>query len=420
MELSKSHSRHLLSISLLLYAVFLPISRSMAYIPLSVMSISLSYFILKYGGFASYPYYLKRLVILLFSLMIWQAFTVVVNGAESKFAALPFLRGLNLLPIFLLPAVKMEDRWKLSMAKASAYLLLFTASLVIALGVFQKYSGMVFPFPRQPFHDGMLYGFFGHHIDAGGFFSTLSVFSMCLLIFPEKAGGAKKQIPVLILLNIILLSGALLSLSRTYYVSLIVIFPLIFLKKNRKSALRGLALMAVFILTVLALSPRIKERALSIADLKDNPSNTERIYLWRAASDIITENPVTGIGFKQWGNEVNGYTAKYSNKWNFSDASVHHAHNLYLTVAAETGLTGLIFFLFFWIYLTYILFKRSGIPSMDSFSRALNSGAAFGILNILIGGMFEDNMGKLSNILLLSYIAGISLFVGNTNEDKAR
>jgi O-antigen ligase len=87
---------------------------------------------------------------------------------------------------------------------------------------------------------------------------------------------------------------------------------------------------------------------------------------------MIRANPVAGIGYRQWGEKVSGYSGRYSSEWKFTDASLHHAHNVYLHTAAETGLVGLLLFLAFWLSLAALLFRAPAAGLLISFFVSLS------------------------------------------------
>jgi O-antigen ligase len=93
--------------------------------------------------------------------------------------------------------------------------------------------------------------------------------------------------------------------------------------------------------------------------------------------------------------------------WKFTEAALHHAHNLYLTVAAETGIVGLFMFMVFWAYLLMAIWRCTSSSPGGSFGNALALGTFFGLVNFLIGGLFEDNLGKWMNISLISFLSGL-------------
>ena len=397
-----------LSLSLVLYAITCPISQSANYFPMVFICIIAVYIQLKINKSFSLPYTVKIVFGIWLALIIWQSATLLFNG--NGWSLSPLTRALSTLPIILLSGLTGDEQWKKNCAIRGFLALLSVSGTIVILGLFQKAAGFTYPFPRQLFHEGKLYGFFGHYIHAGGFFSTLAVFSLCIVLFWHTS---VKRKTFLVILFSVLTAGALFSMSRTYYVSLFMTLPLVFLRKNRKTAFLGISLILSLGLILYNFSPGIRDRAISIIDLKKNPSNIERLYLWKAAMDVIQDHPVAGVGFRQWGNRVPPYLDTYTSEWNFSSASLHHAHNAYLTVASETGLAGLLLFLGFWFYLLYLMFRTARKVSGDTLVVALNLGASFALVNLLIGGMFEDNFGKLLNISLIAFLISLAVFVGN-------
>jgi O-antigen ligase len=215
------------------------------------------------------------------------------------------------------------------------------------------------------------------------------------------------------------MTGVFLSLARTYYVSLLITIPAVFAIGNKRIAIVGLSAVIVFAIATLVLLPDIRERAFSIADLDKNESNVERIYIWKTSGDIIKDHPIAGIGFKQWRERFNDYAGKYSGDWKFADAAFHHAHNLYLTVAAETGLVGLFLFLVFWAYITMATWRCTRRSPRGSFENALALGVFFGLVTFFIGGFFEDNLSKWVNLSLISILSGLVFFLHAGRTERA-
>ena len=69
----------------------------------------------------------------------------------------------------------------------------------------------------------------------------------------------------------------------------------------------------------------------------------ERLAHWQAAVEMIRAHPWLGIGF---GNYAAAYPAYALIRW---PNPLGHAHNIYLNMAAETGLIGLLLYLLLWI-----------------------------------------------------------------------
>lgn len=399
------YAENALAGSLVLYALACPVSQSAVYVSLS-LAVLASFFLRVWSPEKFlFPEKFGLLLGIFSSFVAWQCVTLIVN--RTAFFTPPLLRALNFLPLFMLACLPLDQRQKEKTAKTAVFTLFLSTSLVISIAIFQDITGVLLPLRHQLFSEGAIVGFFSHHLPAGGFFSTLAVLSISLFLFWETSSRVKT---ILALFTLILLLGTVLSLSRTYFVSLAITLPMIFLRKKFRTAFLGITVISLLLVLAAASLPHVKSSALSILDVKKNPSNVERLYLWRVARDIIEDNPVAGVGFKQWGERVSEYAVKYSSEWNFSEALSHHAHDVYLTVAAETGLVGLVFFLGFWLSLLFLTVRNaSGCSS--SFVRALNLGASYILINLLIGGVFEENFGTLPIMHLVVLILALSFFV---------
>jgi O-antigen ligase len=407
-DLLKGQHNKLLEITLLLYVLFLPTSKSALYFPLAGLVILALCRLLKNRESLYYPAFLKQLILIGAILVCWQTITLVINGAPLETLGDPLRRMIYFFPLFFLPLLALNEETDTAIAKRTVGLLFIALALIILLGVFQIATDITYPFPKQPYDGGNLIGFFGHHIDAGGFLSVLGILSLCLVLFWRKS---KKINIFLLLLSLLFMTGAFLSLARTYYISLLVTVPAVFVRGNKRIAIIGLSAVIVCAIAVLVLFPNIRERAFSIADLEKNVSNLERIYIWKTSWDIIKDNPLSGIGFRQWRERFGNYTEKYSGDWKFTDNALHHAHNLYLTVAAETGIVGLFLFLVFWAYILIAIWRCTRSSPGGSFENALALGIFFCLFIFFIGGLFEDNLGKSVNISLISLLSGLVFFL---------
>jgi O-antigen ligase len=392
--------------SLALYAIVCPVSQSAVYVSLSLaVAAALTLRVWAPDKFV-FPEKFGLLLGIFSFFVAWQCLSLVVNGASSFVP--PLLRAWNFVPLFALARLPVARERKKTTAKIALAALFISTSLVILIALYQDIAGLVMPFKHQLFSAGVIVGFFSHHLPAGGFFSTLAVLSVSLFLFWETSPWVKTA---LALITLILLLGTVLTLSRTYFVSLAVTLPLILLRKKFGTAMLGIAAISLLVLLAAVSLPNVRNSTLSILDLKKNPSNVERLYLWRVAEDMIRDHPVAGVGFKQWGERVSEYTAVYSSEWKFSEASFHHAHDVYLTVAAETGMVGLFFFLAFWLYLLFLAVRTASAFRSDSFVRALNLGASYVLINLLIGGVFEENFGTIPIMHLVAFIFTVSFFV---------
>jgi O-antigen ligase len=83
-------------------------------------------------------------------------------------------------------------------------------------------------------------------------------------------------------------------------------------------------------------------------DINDaNYAVLERLAHWQAAVDMARDDLWTGVGF---GNYEAAYPEYALINW---PAALGHAHNYYLNLLAETGLPGLLAYLFFWVVVVW-------------------------------------------------------------------
>jgi putative inorganic carbon (HCO3(-)) transporter len=168
-----------------------------------------------------------------------------------------------------------------------------------------------------------------------------------------------------------------------------------------------LALLIAFLATAGALgafqgiAPAIAQRfgdalaGLSVPDIATaevtdaNFAAIERLAHWQAAIHMWRDHPWLGVGF---GNYAAIYPAYAIGRWL---DPLGHAHNLYLNVAAETGLVGLLAYILFWLS-AFILGWRA-VRRSSGFQQAVAAGG-LGMLvhlsvhnvvdNLLVQGMY--------------------------------
>jgi len=85
-----------------------------------------------------------------------------------------------------------------------------------------------------------------------------------------------------------------------------------------------------------------------------NPNNSiiQRLYYWKASFNMVKDSPLTGIGWRRFGLLYECYKPSLAN-------ISHYSHNVFLQIMAETGLLGLLTFL--WIV---FIFLKKGISAI--------------------------------------------------------
>jgi putative inorganic carbon (HCO3(-)) transporter len=220
-------------------------------------------------------------------------------------------------------------------------------------------------------------------------------------------------------------AGLGMSGSRGAWLAFAAAFCAVIGMRSRRAAVAFTALLAVAALIVLLggvsllsplIGPAIGQRLTSFVPLigaRDVPAieitdanyaNVERLAFWQAALDMWRDRPWLGVGF---GNYAAAYPRYALPKWR---ASLGHAHNYYLNVAAETGLLGLAAYLALWLaafWQTARAARREG----DPYVRALALGALGVLVHVSVHNVV-DNLWVhdmyLQVALLLGLVQGLS------------
>ncbi len=192
------------------------------------------------------------------------------------------------------------------------------------------------------------------------FLGMILPWSFALYFFPDK--NNKKEDGMFLSIFFVILIADLLTFSRGGYVGLLagIFSAYLLISKNRLK----LSILTLIILTMLFLSPAGKRFA-SVFDLSEG-SNKERIGIWKKSVEVIIENP-EGVGLGNYPLEIKP-TASYREPI--------YSHNLYLDIAAETGIANALFFILLIVSSLFSYYKKSmeapfwkaGIASLIIFS----------------------------------------------------
>lgn len=178
--------------------------------------------------------------------------------------------------------------------------------------------------------------------------------------------------------GLVIFSGycLLYSFSREAYVGILFGALVLGLLKQRWVLL---ALMA-FLLSWQSLVPNsVQERVLMTYDKNDQQLDTsaqDRVTIWNDAMNLFQQNPVVGIGFDtyEWLHRVTIYT---------------DTHNYFLKIMVETGVVGLLFFLWLLMKMSrigYRLFRTAE----DPFLKSLGLGFCLVMACVFVVNFFGD------------------------------
>ncbi|MBI3318201.1 MAG: O-antigen ligase family protein [Candidatus Omnitrophica bacterium] len=132
----------------------------------------------------------------------------------------------------------------------------------------------------------------------------------------------------------------------------------------------------------------------------------ERSIMWNAACRMIRDRPVFGMG-------LNTFMANYLAYADSPNQGPAYAHNCFLQIAAETGISGLLAFLWFLTALFSLLWRRlresssSEEPSGSEISWL--AGLTSGLVAFMVQSMVDTNLYALRQAALFWALGGAAL-----------
>jgi O-antigen ligase len=378
------------------------------------------YFILRKISFALVPApLLKVLFFIALAFSIWNIVTMytAINFKESFFETSRTV--LNFIFLFLVMVAVDKDKNNLNAL----------CKTLVIMAIFQSMAGIL-----QYYDLGFTklkgnykpYGFMANRNLFGSAQALLFPFAIYLLAVGSKTWKYVSGVALAGLTISVLLSqtrSAWLSAAAIVILSLVLI--IIFLPEYRKKWIIGTlsyaaataAIVFVFIIndTEGKLAESLKERGATLSQsISDTPVETqaistanERLVIWGKTQSLINDHKLLGVGPANWKVGIQAYGNKgLINEYGFY--VLDHCHNIYLQIAAETGIPGLLLFLSFWILLAIIallVIKKSS----EQKDKILVSVLLAGITGFAIDGMFSFPLERIEHSFYLFLMGGIIL-----------
>jgi O-antigen ligase len=149
---------------------------------------------------------------------------------------------------------------------------------------------------------------------------------------------------------------------------------------------------------VLAGPQHLRERALTMTD-PDDVTVKERLYMWRSGIAMWREHPWLGVG-------PGGVKRDYRH-YAQAEALMQrtgHLHNSALQILVETGVAGLLAWLWIWAaFFTEAVRRLRRLPAAALRERALVAGSLAAITGFLVAGLSEHNFGD-SEVVMLAWM----------------
>jgi O-antigen ligase len=312
----------------------------------------------------------KPLALAVLAFMLWASTSVLwaADKAEALGAVVTFLGVLGLMVVIAL----LESR----------YLLLAWAALVTSAALSVP-AGYLLPLPEGS--DMLVSGRFG----PGGAGPNTYACVVAIAFFVAYFGLPKRYSIIAYLLAPVFLYGIFASESRTALIVLIVT-PLLALfvpRSDSRLAWRivpmyalGVAALTVITLVIPSMGESASERYATLSQVSSEDTWNGRWSIWQGALKLIALHPILGVGagnFAKFAMEHSATVAAHSaNKAQVAGV----AHNMFLGVASEFGLVGLILFL----TVIFFAFKAAWRIARGS---GLGTGIFLGLIVFLIAGM---------------------------------
>ncbi|MFA6284984.1 MAG: O-antigen ligase family protein [Parcubacteria group bacterium] len=235
------------------------------------------------------------------------------------------------------------------------------------------------------------------------FFVNLCLFSGLGYMFFQKKNAVKIWIGAALVLMAVAVG---ISFSRGAYLGLIagvVFFTIIFLKRTGILGKALVAAGALFVIMFIFNSNIISQRLASSFNLKEG-SNAERYKNWVQAADIIQEYPLGGVG-------LGNYARTVDPRLGGANRSSIYAHNLFLDIAAETGILNAVLFLLLIFFSIWRNVKNNNMMSL---------GLASGLVAFSVHSVFDTALYCPQVLLMFLIIIALGLYNPKIQNSNAK
>lgn len=255
--------------------------------------------------------------------------------------------------------------------------------------------------------------FFRNHVNYGVMLTVLLPYLFYIRRFYAAGTHLKLAVDVGIIIFIV---GIVFAYTRAAYASLLAIPLLLFVFRERFTAL--IAACSIIAMLIVGIQLAANDRYLEFAPdnehtiqhgtLSDHFSATlegkdmsfmERVYRWVAAVHMIQDRPITGFGPNNFFNYYKQYTVAIFETYVSDNPERSGVHNYFLMTLVEQGFIGLILFVAFLVVLfTHgeALYHRLTQPDEKALAMTVLVSLSMIIINCLVGDLLEtDEIGSL-------------------------
>ncbi len=231
-----------------------------------------------------------------------------------------------------------------------------------------------------------------------------------VLVILMDAGFEKRLKKAASFAAISILIGHLCNKSRGAWLTDLIVVPIAifrYLKHNKKYLA---VVLAVFlgIAGFMASSPHYVQRVKSITNTTTDQSNADRIWVWKSANRMVKDHPVTGVGPGRFREHYKKYRYKQERQ------NLPHAHNNFIQITTESGITGLAGLLFF---VGYSLYK-----SLRNYRKKNNPYDILVFTTILgylcLFGQIDYSLGSSTGMRIMWFLLAVLLKLKETERQR--
>lgn len=301
--------------------------------------------------------------------------------------------------------------------------MLITCGLVCAYGLYGYYTGIAI-------RDGRLVATFEYHSRIAKYISLLLPIAVCLFLWYKDTMSR-----LFLALLILLCSFSLvLTMSRTSWIAILITMLFVGFAVQKKLLMViviGVCALLIFILPSKFIT-HVKTLTQVDKFFASKKILGERLLCWKASIAMIQDHPLLGIGpgkknfrdaFQLYGGKIKEAEKQLKKEKAFGQPKkikikkknavegvekLSSAHNILLHMWVETGIVGLLAFL--WLFVTVFYAAIKSWRSLKSgYEKALLLGITASLISIFSHGL-TDSFWKKPDALFLWYIIGI-LFI---------
>jgi len=288
--------------------------------------------------------------------------SIISSGSSGRSLLELYLFMPNILIFYIISRIKPEQRKQLIAT------IFFAASIISIYAIYQYFIGFrhTLDYIRQRCPNSYIEEFLSRK-RAFATFTSPNIFVSYILMMVFLGMGFLTSIHrkektiywicIFIMAVSLLLTKSLGGILFFLITSILFILGSIFylspnLKTNKKINLKRTSLIIASLLFAFMLMAifLLRQRIPQFINIKEpNNSIIQRFYYWKTSLKMIKDHPLTGIGWRKFGLLYEFYKPLSAN-------ISHYSHNVFLQIAAETGLLGL--FSFLWLI---FMFLKTGL-----------------------------------------------------------